>query len=441
MNNILLILRREVMVRVRRKAFIITTLLLPLVFVIMTVLPAVLMSMDSETGYKLGVVDPSGIFAPDLKSSASVVYKPIKAPALSPEKTLSQDSLLDAILYIPLDAVQHVDSFRIVARTQPTLEVMEKVEKKLENIIETQRIAGYNIPHLDSIMNAVKANVSIKTVTLDNKGEAKETSAAITAAIGYVLGILCYMLIMISGSMVMQGVIEEKSNRIVEILVSSVTSFQLLMGKILGIASVFLLQLFIWLVFGAIMIPILGLLFMPSPETIASMQSNMPSVEMGAGLDGIAGGMHEVLGPLMSINFSGLLLSFLVFLIFGYLLYAAAFAAAGSALEEGAQESTSQLTLPITIPMLLAFMVMFKAIKAPDGALAFWFSMCPLTSPIIMPVRVAYGVPFWQLALSIALLIATFLLMTWIAARIYRRGILMYGKAFGWKDMWKWFRS
>ncbi len=441
MHNILLILRREVVVRVRRKAFIITTLLLPIVFVLLTALPAILMSMDSETGYKLGVVDATARIADQLKDSKSISYTPLASSAESPEARLTQDSTLDAILYIPSNAIQQPDSFRIVARTQPTIEVMSKLESSLEDIIEAQRVAGYDIPQLDSIMEAVRANVSIKTATLNDEGEAKETNAAITAAIGYVLGILCYMLIMISGGMVLQGVIEEKTNRIVEILVSSVTAFQLLMGKILGIATVFLLQIFIWIAFAAIMLPIAGMIFMPDAETVTAMQSNMPSVDVGVSMDTIQGGMQEILGPIMNINFTGLLLSFLVYLVFGYLLYAAAFAAAGSALDEGAQEAQGQLTLPITIPMLLAFMVMFKAIKAPDGALAFWFSICPLTSPIIMPVRVAYGVPFWQLALSIALLVGTFVFMTWIAARIYRRGILMYGKSFGWKDIWKWLRS
>ncbi len=439
MRNIYLVLSREVSVRVRRKAFLLTTFLTPLVFVLLMVMPILIMQLDSEEEYHLGVHDATGRLFGHLRSSEKLIFNQLSDEQTA-EQILDSRPWLDGVLHIPAEAVAQPQSLRLYSRKQPTLGISSRLEDEIKHAVERERILAQQIPGLDSIMRAVRATVGIRTVTLGKEGEAKETNSAVTASIGYFLGILSYMLIMISGSMVMQGVIEEKSSRIVEVLLSSVTSFQLLMGKILGIATVFILQLLIWMLLIAILLPFAGLALQAlgsgGTDLLASQQA-LPALDTGQG--GLPATTGEILGPLLSVNFVAIIGSFVVYFIFGYLLYAAAFAAVGSALEEGSADST-QMTLPITLPMLIAFLAMFKVAKSPDSPLALWFSLIPFTSPMVMPVRVAYGVPLWQLALSFGLLVATFLLLTYLAARIYRNGILMYGKSFGWRDLWKWMK-
>ncbi|PID90363.1 MAG: hypothetical protein CSA97_03245 [Bacteroidetes bacterium] len=400
MRNIYLVLSREVSVRVRRKAFLLTTFLTPLVFILVLIVPSIIMNMDTEEEYHVGVFDSTGRLFVRLKTNDKLIFNRLAAEE-DPGEILNNRPWLDGVLLIPQRAVDKPESLCLYSRKQPTLGVSTRMQEELKRAIEQERILAYEIPGLDSIMRSVQTSVAIKTVTLGEEGEAKETNSAVTAGIGYFLGILSYMLIMISGGMVMQGVIEEKSSRIVEVLLSSVTSFQLLMGKILGIATVFLLQLLIWLVLIGLLLPFAGLAMqaLGGAETLASQQG-MPTMDMGLG--GLPSSAGELLGPLMNVNFVAIIGAFVVYFVFGYLLYAAAFAAVGSALEEGSADST-QMTLPITLPMLIAFLVMLKVAKSPDSALALWFSLIPFTSPVVMPVRVAYGVPFWQLGLSIGL--------------------------------------
>lgn len=320
-------------------------------------------------------------------------------------------------------------------RKSPPLELTSKIEGRLAESISEQRLLQYDIPDLKEVMNRLRVSVQMKSITLKDDGSEEESSATVTTVIAYILGFLAYFLIMVSAQMVMNGVVEEKSSRIVEVLASSVRSFDLMMGKILGIVSVFLLQALLWVVLTFIIIgiaiPIIGVTMMKEASAAAS------SLGGDAGITGMFGEVGgQVLAPLANVNFAAIIGTFIFFFLFGYLLYASIFAAVGSAVED--PSDTGQLMLPITAPLLLAMLCMLMAMKTPDGPVAFWFSLIPFTSPVVMPVRMTYGVPAWQLIVSGIILVGSFIGMTWLSARVYRRGVLMYGKNFGWKDIWRW---
>ena len=314
----------------------------------------------------------------------------------------------------------------------------------MKKIVRDDRIASYQIEGLEEILKKADVDINMRAVVFNEKGEEAETNSGMTLVISYILGGLVYGLIAASGGMVMSGVIEEKNNRIVEVLVSSVRSFDLMMGKILGIAMVFLIQIVLWITVTLVLVTVAGNLLNMGSGDMTQVASSMTSMDATGTSSGIMekfgsqGGLQEILKPLQSINFSQLIVVFLFFFFGGYFLYSSMYAAIGSAVEEASD--AQQLLLPVTIPLLIGFFVLMNIGRSPDSALGFWFSMIPLTSPLIMPARVAYGVDTWEILLSAAILVVTFVFVTWLAARIYRHGILQYGRKFGWKDIAKWMR-
>lgn len=435
MRQMLLIAKRELMVRVRRKSFIVSTFLVPLFFAGMGIVPVVLVNMDSGTESRIGVIDASGRVAAGLTDSQNVKFTVLKGMKPSDVQAVMADPAFTGVLTIDSSAVETAKNITLYVRKSPSLELTSKIEGRLAESISEQRLQQYDIPDLKEVVERLRVSVQMKSITLKDDGSEEESSATVTTVIAYILGFLAYFLIMVSAQMVMNGVVEEKSSRIVEVLASSVRSFDLMMGKILGIVSVFLLQALLWVVLTFIIIgiaiPIIGVTMMKEASAAASSLGDDAGI---TGMFGEVGG--QVLAPLANVNFAAIIGTFIFFFLFGYLLYASIFAAVGSAVED--PSDTGQLMLPITAPLLLAMLCMLMAMKTPDGPVAFWFSLIPFTSPVVMPVRMTYGVPAWQLIVSGIILVGSFIGMTWLSARVYRRGVLMYGKNFGWKDIWRW---
>ena len=397
MGQMLLIAKRELMVRVRRKSFIVSTFLVPLFFAGMGIVPVVLMKMDSGIESRIGVIDATGRVAEGLSDSQNVKFTVLKGMKPSDVQAVMADPAYTGVLTIDSSAVETAQNITLYVRKSPPLELTAKIEGRLAESISEQRLQQYDIPDLKEVVDRLRVSVQMKSITLKDDGSEEESSATVTTVIAYILGFLAYFLIMVSAQMVMNGVVEEKSSRIVEVLASSVRSFDLMMGKILGIVSVFLLQALLWVVLTfviiGIAIPIIGITVVKEASTAASSFGGDTGI---AGMFGEVGG--QVLAPLANVNFAGIIGTFIFFFLFGYLLYASIFAAVGSAVED--PSDTGQLMLPITAPLLLAMLCMLMAMKTPDGPVAFWFSLIPFTSPVVMPVRMTYGVPAWQLIVS-----------------------------------------
>ncbi|RLD63147.1 MAG: ABC transporter permease [Bacteroidetes bacterium] len=327
-----------------------------------------------------------------------------------------------------------------------TLGIKSHISNSIEKEIERQKFKSEGID--ENVLKSIKTNINVQSIKWTEDGEEKGNGPEIKMIIGYLNGFLIYLFIFMFGAQVMRGVIEEKTSRIIEVIISSVKPFQLMMGKIIGIAFVGLTQFLLWVILTIMIIT--GVKSAVFPEKDASqikaqteLISTAGSMQNIQGIDAVdaeqsMSEIENIFGSIENINFGIILGSFLFFFIGGYLLYAALFAAIGSAVDSEAD--TQQFMLPITIPLILAIIVMMNAIQTPDSPIAFWFSIIPFTSPVIMMVRIPFGVPYWQLFLSMGLLIITFIGATWVAAKIYRTGILMYGKKTTYKELWKWLR-
>lgn len=444
MNKILLIMQREFMTRVRKKAFIISTLLSPIFFAAIAILPSYLASLEVTDVRTVAIVDNTGEFTNVIPSTDYIKIAYIADTPAEQVKGKLDEAGYYALLVIDSTGIPNQPALTIYSQKQPAIDVMQHLENTLEKEIETRKLKAYNIENLDKIMADVKTKVTIKSLKISKTGEEKESNTLIAMAIAYIMSFLMYMMVLITGNQVMQGVIEEKTNRVVEVIVSSVKPFQMMAGKIFGMASVSILQIIIWVVMTAALAGV-GINIIsektavkPSTEQMQAMAQADPQMAQAqeVAISATSESGNTFINSLMNQNFPLLIGGFIFYFLFGYLLYAAMFAAVGSAVES--ITDTQQLTLPITMPLILAIIVMISGIKSPDGPLAFWFSMIPFTSPVIMLTRLPFGVPTWQLALSATLLVVTFVLIIWLAAKIYRVGILMYGKKYTWKEMIKW---
>ena len=439
MGKIAIIAGREFNERVRKKSFIITTILMPLAFVAIMFIPALMMNIQSDEKHEIVVVDQSGTIAPKMQDSATIDYT--TSDRTLEELTAEQQDVF-GILIIGSDVATNPSNVQLLTYESSTINIESEIADQIRTILEAEKLKAYNIEDIDSILEAIKTPVSLKVKQLGESGETKESSSILNIALAYIFGFLIYMFVFLYGNMVMQGVIEEKSNKVMEVMVSSVKPFQLMMGKILGIASVAVTQFVIWVVFilvvGGVAMSLFGVSDMMAAATASAAMD--PAAMMGAAempaMDG------ELLAVLSTITDPAYLLrilgGFLVYFIGGYLLYAAMFAAVGSAVDN--EKDTNNLQLPITIPLILAIFVMMSAMQDPHGPLAFWFSLIPFTSPVVMMVRLPYGVPGWELALSIGLLFVTFIAMVYLAGKIYRVGVFMYGKKPTFGELAKWIR-
>ncbi len=450
MRNISTIISREYLTRVKKKSFLLTTFLVPVLFAAMCILPSVIMFMAKDTGKKVAVIDQSGIVMPYLVDSESVDYTDYSSEPVDRMKTRFEELGLDVLVVIsPIDSAAKSVSVASYSEKPLSVELKEGVRSKANDAVEDYRLAQYEISDLKQIMEDVKADVTMATYTLDESGEEKITSSEVYMIISMVLSIIIYMFIAMFSGMVMQSVIEEKASRVVEVLVSSVKATELMFGKIIGVACVALTQFFLWIVLTLVLVGGFSA-FVGFDSLMGDPAQTEQMMEMTAQMGGVdvaemtsamqqEEGMGAVLSTLKDINWGQMILAFIIYFALGYLLYASFFAAIGSAVENEAD--TNQLQMPVTVPLLLAFFIAIYAFNAPDSPIVWWGSMIPFTSPIVMLSRIPFGVPGWELALSIALLVATFIACGWASAKIYKIGILMFGKKTTFKDLWKWLKQ
>lgn len=432
MNKIRLVIQREYLSRVRKKSFLITTLLVPVIIVgFYAAIIAITISGSSES-VKIAVVDKANLFGGKIKPGTrdNTVYTFIQNETEKSFKEKYKKQGYSSFLYVPEIDYNNPSGIVLHSQSAASISTKGKVERRVNQAIESKRM---EIAQIDpEKYKAIDADVSVGN-TIDSESGEKKSVAGVAYAVSFIGGILIYMILLIYGTMVMRGVMEEKTNRIAEVIISSVKPFQLMLGKIIGIGGVGLTQFAIWIILMGLLQLIIPVIFPSMFQQMTEQSANMPAVPQG----GAQNMVLMVSEGLRSLNVGLLLFCFVFYFIGGYLLYASLFAAVGSVVSEDQQEAQS-LMFPIMMPIILGFVIMAKAAADPDSSLAVFGSLFPLTSPIVMMARITYGVPWWQLTLSMALLILCFLLFTWLTAKIYRTGILMYGKKITWKEMSKW---
>ena len=415
MHKIWLIIKREYLVRVRKKSFIIMTILGPILMAALLIVPIYLADENQENRIIALNEDANYI----LEDSEFIHFTTIPTSEAELLKTDFSESPFYALLYI------EGENFTLYSNQQISLSVSKSIERQLEQLIEHEKLKLLGIDL--QILEDASTEINITTKIISEDGNTSNSQAEASMGIGFLSGILIYMFIFMYGTMVMRGVIEEKTSRIVEVIISSVKPFQLMMGKILGVALVGLTQFVLWILLTIIISTVAELAFLDVNVMATEMNSSDQSV--------ILAQVAELTG---GINLVQIFLAFIFYFLAGYLMYSALFAAVGSAVD--AEADTQQFVLPITIPLILSFVLITPIMENPDGTLAFWMSMIPFTSPVIMMVRLPFGVANWELALSIGILIASFIATTWLAGRIYRTGILMYGKKATYREIWKWLK-
>ena len=437
-SKISVIIAREFAIRVKKKSFIFTTLLTPILFAALMVVPGLIaVYSENDDSMKIGVVDNSGMAMPYLESDSKVVFEQIEGRTIDEVKGDFDNLDLFAVVGISkLDSAKNV-SVVAYSRKQLNMEIKSRIASDLERAVEENKLKGYGIPQLEKIMADVESDVKVSTFTLDDKGVEKASKVEVYMVIGYIASFLIYMFIFLFGNMVMRSVIEEKSNRIIEVIVSSVKPFQIMMGKILGVAAVALLQFVIWIVFTFLIVAVAGsaLGLEEAAQSVSVASSEVPVDEIMAAAQSDAGG---ILQALKDVDYITIAACFIIYFVLGYLLYSSMFAAVGAAVDNEAD--TQQLVLPVTVPLIIGLFIMLHTFQYPDSSLSFWGSMIPFTSPMVMMARVVYGVPLWEFALSAGILAITFAAMAYLSGKIYRTGILMYGKKPGWKDIYKWLK-
>ncbi|MFM9838688.1 MAG: ABC transporter permease [Cyclobacteriaceae bacterium] len=438
MNKIWLIMQREFLTRVQKKSFLITTILVPLIFpVIIGALVYVMKKeADSAKSDTVQVVDQSGKFV--FENSKKFNFVVLTMPLDQAKKAYSETKDF-ALLYIPSFDINKPEGMVIYTKENPSIEKVGGLESVLQDRIRDLRLEEYKIDK-ETLKN-LKVNISLKQINISDTGEEKSSNSGILYGLGFVLGILIYMFVLVYGIQIMQGVIDEKTSKVVEIIVSSVKPFQLMLGKIVGIASVGLLQFTIWIILITVLSTgVLGYfgLKMPQKQAMEEVTKQMGNEEVKEAMKQQDSQINELLGNVSQIPLGKIAFVFVFYFLGGYLLYGALFAAVGSAVES--MQESQQFQFPITLPLLIGYLGLFMFIlRDPHGPVSFWLSVIPFTSPVAMVGRIAFDVPTWELALSMVLLIGGFLFTTWIAGRIYRVGILMTGTKVSWKVMVKWF--
>ncbi|MFA6661393.1 MAG: ABC transporter permease [Bacilli bacterium] len=445
MNTLSLVIQREYVTRVRKKSFIILTLLMPLLMVALTFLPLWLSTLNDGEVKRIAVIDQTGIYASLLQSTDSYHFEVIgEAEQADAEKKIGSD--LFAILQITGDLNEDAGAVSLTSEKQSPQELQSLIRQTLSEKVKQQRLdqlsrsGGVDTAAIAQVRNILekKTTVSLRTLRMGDDGSVSESSTEVATIIGMIFTILIYMFILMYGNMVMQAVLEEKKSRIVEVMVSSVKPVNLLIGKIVGIGLVGITQLAIWGILTGGLFSLLSFL-VASPEQAASMTAGMGGMGNMSAMGNVGGIQLEgILRSILRINWPEVVLCFLLFFIGGYILYASIFAMFASAVDS--EEDTGQFLTPVTLLIMFAFFAGFYSVNNPDGPLAFWASLIPFSSPIVMMVRIPFGIPLWEKLLSIVLLYGSFILISLVAARIYRVGILMYGKKPSLKEMFKWVR-
>jgi ABC-2 type transport system permease protein len=454
MKKILLIIKREYLTRVRKKSFIVMTILGPLLMAAMFIVPIYIATISNEMK-TISVIDETELFYEKFKESDNIKFHYLVSDIGTAKENFTKTGDY-ALLYIPKTGPSLPTNVILYSNSQVNMNVKSYIknvmskrieELKLDAKLKDLQVGQNQTLTTDDILRSIKANIDISTIKIGKGGLEEKSYPEVSMILGLFSGILIYFFIFMFCSQVMRGVIEEKTSRIIEVIISSVKPFELMMGKIVGIAMVGLTQFLLWVVLTATLVTVITTSFATKlsnkSPTEQIISSQLPSVNQSqpASLNSVKvkeEGVNEVLNAINSIDFTVMIASFLFYFLFGYLLYAAMFAAIGSAVDSEAD--TQQFMLPITIPLIFAIIMAQYVMQEPTGPMAFWLSIIPLTSPVIMMIRIPFGVPYFDLFLSMGLLLLGFLGTTWLAAKIYRTGILMYGKKVSYKELWKWLR-
>ena len=427
MNKIGLIIQREFFERARKKSFIITTLIMPIFMIGLMIAPA-LMSVYSEGEcHQVVVVDKSGTVAPNLVSTPDMTF--IDHSHMSKQEacsTFDKDSGIFAILYIDED-IESSGGVQLITNSSSTPTIEQNITMQIKSIVERNKLKEeHGIEDLDMKLASVATDIDMRTFENDGTGDEasmESTSSGISYALGLILGMLLYMVIVLYGQMVLTSVVEEKTSRVIDVMVTSCSPFQLMVGKILGIASVALTQIAIW----AVLIITASKFLIPE----------LFSADVASSTDIM---LQSLIGTLGDTGYIATLLIYLVlYLLGGFLLYASLYAAAGSAVDS--VQDGQQFNTIIMMPIILAIIVMMSIFNDPNSSMAVWFSMIPFTSPVVMIARIPFGIPVWQIIVSLVLLYATFIITTWVAAKIYRIGIFTHGKRASWQELWRWLKT
>ena len=431
MNKVLLIIQREYLTRVKKKSFLLMTFLVPALIIAMYALIAYLSVNGADKATEVSVYDDSGIFTSEFKNTETVSFSAGKTSFAEAKKeaATNEDGF---ILHIPKD-IEQLSKVELYSKKKVGLSTLSTINNQLEEILRNKQLKDAGIDA--KTLATIKPDISIDSKELTAEGE-KDSSAGAAYAIGFAAAILIYMSLFIYGAQVMRGVIEEKTSRIVEVVISSVKPFQLMMGKIIGIGLVGLTQFTLWIVLSTTLVGTAGKILLK--DKVNTVKTELVEGKQNKAIAEASNNPAlTVINAVKTLNLPYIFACFLVYFLGGYLIYSALFAAVGSAVDN--ETETQQFMLPITLPLLFTYIMSFSfIINNPDSSLSFWLSIIPFTSPIAMMVRLPFGVPDWQLALSMVLLIGGFILTTWIAAKIYRVGILMYGKKASYKELAKW---
>jgi len=443
MNKTLLILRQEYLKRVKKKSFIILTLLVPFLFAGVFALVIFLSINNDKKERTIAVFDESTLFLNELGEEGMTKYKFIPKEEYEQLKSNLKGSEFYGLLYIPKDIYTN-NMAQLISEKQVPFELNEQIERKLSRYIENDKrqkiISETGIPDLEERLSNTKTSIRLSTLKVSVTGETQKSSSAIAFIASYAMGIIIYFFVFMYGATVMRSVMEEKKSRIIEVIISSVKPYELMAGKIIGTALVGLTQVAIWVVLGIVVL--MGVQSFFSPESAQQMgQSIMDSQQqLNPSMAQVAepNKVLEVMEMIGNMNIPLILFTFVFYFLVGYLLYSSLLVAVGAAVDN--EEDSQQMVFPVTMPLILSIMVLFPIARNPEGPVAFWFSIIPLTSPVAMMARIPYGIPTWELLLSMFLLVLTTVGAIAAAAKIYRIGLLMYGKKVNLKELIKWLR-
>ncbi len=449
MNKVGLIIKREYLTRVKKRSFVIMTILGPLLMAGLFIVPFYFAQLEGETKV-IGVLDHSGLFFNKFRDTDNIKFRELSGD-LEENKELAMQDNLYALLFIQPLEYGIPEVAKLYSIRQPNIVVKGYISESMRKSVESMKL---ELPDIDpNVLKSIKTNINLLTVKITESGDERSSYTELGMGVGFISGLIIYIFIFMYGTLVMRGVIEEKTNRIVEVIVSSVKPFQLMVGKIIGVAMVGLTQFVLWVVFTLVIVSTFLSFYSDEISNYQQSQLNiqqqlessgintgpqLPSIDKGMETNDVNESLVAFYDMMNSINFELIIPMFLFFFIGGYLLYGALFAAIGSAVDS--ETDVQQFMLPLTIPLILSIVVSQFIMMNPEGPAAFWMSIIPFTSPVVMMIRLPFGVPVFDLVLSVVLLIAGFFFTTWLASKIYRTGILMYGKKINYKELWKWLR-
>ena len=439
MKKILLIIQREYLTRVRKKSFIVMTILGPVLMAALVILPAYLSSLGESSLRNVAVLDETGWFFQKFKDQENLHFYYVDKPV----EQAKAASLLkgDLLLYIPRPELNVPVNAELYSLKQSGLDLRAYVKTVMKKVVQNKKLLAQGID--PEIIKSSKVDINLITIKVAENGEEKQSNTDVEIGLAIFSGMMIYFFIFMFGAQVMKGVMEEKTNRIVEVIISSVKPFQLMIGKIIGVAMVGLTQFLLWvlLTFAFVGVYQAGFGsggFSSGLAKLGEQKAAVSQMQSTSKAESNSLAFAKVSEILSGINFKTMIFSFIFYFLGGYLLYASLFAAVGGAIDHDAD--AQQFMLPISIPLIFSVAMTGVVANQPDGALAMWMSMIPFTSPVIMMMRIPFGVPFWQIGLSAGLLLLTFVFTTFVAGKIYRIGILIYGKKVNYAELWKWLR-